>query len=339
MCALVDSRMDCRYYHKELPEVEDIVLVQVKSLSDVGAYVTLLEYGKLEGMIQISEMSNRRIRSISKLTRVGNVEVCLVLRVDADRGYIDLSKKRIHAEDDLKARDAFGKAKLVHGIMRHVATITGKDLAAVCGIVSWKLYKELGPLKAYDLLRRMIHENDTDLVLSVCGDDLRSNPDILDALVIAAGRKLTPHEVRVRAVFDLQCYSADGITAIKEAVSAVKSEGLVIRVISAPQFLIETCGIGKELCIDKIEEALGKLKNEMETRGGIYRLRSPPDVIGEDEEELPKFEDEDVSSDEDEDDNEVASGDSSDESSSSSSSSSEDEERNKRSSKRKGGRK
>jgi translation initiation factor 2 subunit 1 len=328
--------MDCRYYHKELPEVEDIVLVQVKSLSDVGAYVTLLEYGKLEGMIQISEMSNRRIRSISKLTRVGNVEVCLVLRVDADRGYIDLSKKRIHAEDDLKARDAFGKAKLVHGIMRHVATITGKDLATICTLISWKLYKELGPLKAYDALRRMVHENNNEIVLSVCGDDLRNNSDVVEALVVAAGRKLTPHEVRVRAVFDLQCYSADGITAIKEAVSAVKTDSLIIRVISAPQFLIETSGIGKELCVSKLEEALGKIKNEMEKRGAIYRLRSPPDVIGEDEEELPKFEDEDISSDEDEDDNEVDSGDSDDESSSSSS---EDEDRARKSSKRKGGRK
>ena len=332
------SSSECRYYHKELPEVEDVVLVQVKSLSDIGAYVSLLEYGRVEGMIQISEMSNRRIRSISKLTRVGNIEACLVLRVDADRGYIDLSKKRIHAEDDLKARDAFGKAKLVHGIMRHVSTITGTDVGTICSMIAWRLYKELGPLKAYDALRRMVHENNPDLVVSVCSE-LQSHPEVLEALVSAASRKLTPHEVRVRAIVDLQCFSADGITAIKEAVASVKSvsEGLSIRVISAPQFLIETSGIGKELCVGRVEESLRKLKVEIESRGGLYRLRSPPDVIGEDEEELPKFEDEEMSSDEDEDDNDIASGDDSDDSSSSSSSSSSEDEKKK--SKRKGGRK
>lgn len=330
--------MDCRYYNKELPEIEDVVLVQVKSLSDVGAYVSLLEYGKLEGMIQISEMSNRRIRSISKLTRVGNVEVCLVLRVDADRGYIDLSKKRVHAEDVVKAKDAFGKAKLVHGIMRHVATITGKDLSEICSLISWQLYKNLGPLKAYDTLRRMVHENNTELVLAHC-EELRNHADVLEALVTAAGRKLTPHEVRVRAVFELQCFSADGIAAIKAAVAAVKGdETLIIRVISAPQFLVETSGIGRELCVGRIEEALGKLKNEMENRGGIYRLRSPPDVIGEDEEELPKFNDQDVSSDdEDGDDNDVES-DSDDDSSDSSESeeSSSEDEKSKKKKKTKG---
>jgi len=301
--------MECRFYHKEFPEIEDVVLVQVKSLSDIGAYVTLLEYGRVEGMIQISEMSNRRIRSISKLTRVGNIEACLVLRVDADRGYIDLSKKRVHGEDALKAKEAFAKAKTVHGIMRHAATIVEeKDLSSVCRLISWPLYKELGPLKTYDALRRMVHEQNTLAVTAICSQ-LNTHKDLLAALVSAASRKLTPHEVRVRALFDLTSFSSDGVIAIKDSVAAVKAESadqqLVIKVISSPQFLIETSGIGKEACVARIDAALAKLKQHIEQRGGNYRLRSPPDVIGDDEEEIPKFDDEDVSSD-DEDEDQVA---------------------------------
>lgn len=327
--------MDCRYYHKEFPEIEDVVLVQVKSLSDVGAYVTLLEYGKVEGMIQISEMSNRRIRSISKLTRVGNIEACLVLRVDAERGYIDLSKKRVHGEDVIKAKEAFAKAKTVHGIMRHVATIVHKDLSSICSLISWALYKDLGPVKTYDTLRRMVHEQNSNIVTSLCPSELKNQNDVIDALLSAASRKLTPHEVRVRAIFDLTSFSSDGVLAIKDSVAAVKAESnthqqLVIKVISSPQFLIETTGIGKEACVSRIETALGKLKEQIESRGGNYRLRSPPDVIGEDEEEIPKFEDEDVSSDDEDQGEERSSADrdesDSDESSSSSDSSSESEQ-------------
>ena len=334
--------MDCRYYHKELPEVEDLVLVQVKSLSDIGAYVTLLEYGRVEGMIQISEMSNRRIRSISKLTRVGNVEVCLVLRVDADRGYIDLSKKRVASEDGAKAREAFGRAKLIHGIMRHVTTIFGTDLASICKSVSWPLYKEFGPAKAYDTLRRMVLDNSIESIKTIC-PDLVSNTQLAEAVLLAAGRKLTPHQVRVRALFDLNCFANEGVNAIKEAVAALKAEsadqGLTIKLISAPQFLIETSGIGKEACAGRLEVALEKIKQQIEARGGIYKLRSAPDVIGEDEEELPKF-DEDVSSDsEEEGDIERSEGGSSDDSSSDSSSessSSEDEKARKKKSSKKG---
>lgn len=37
----------------------------------MGAYVSLLEYNGIEGMILLSELSRRRIRSITKLIKVG----------------------------------------------------------------------------------------------------------------------------------------------------------------------------------------------------------------------------------------------------------------------------
>ena len=43
---------------------------QVKSIAEMGAYVSLLEYNNIEGMILLSELSRRRIRSISKLIKV-----------------------------------------------------------------------------------------------------------------------------------------------------------------------------------------------------------------------------------------------------------------------------
>ena len=91
--------------------------VQVKSIAEMGAYVSLLEYNNIEGMILLSELSRRRIRSVTKLIKarraasagpagqarpeqparpaaqVGRVEPVMVLRVDKEKGYIDLSKR------------------------------------------------------------------------------------------------------------------------------------------------------------------------------------------------------------------------------------------------------
>lgn len=44
--------------------------VQVKSIAEMGAYVSLLEYNNIEGMILLSELSRRRIRSVTKLIKV-----------------------------------------------------------------------------------------------------------------------------------------------------------------------------------------------------------------------------------------------------------------------------
>ena len=52
----------------------------------MGAYVKLLEYDNIDGMILLSELSRRRIRSIQRLIRVGRNEVVVVLRVDKEKG-------------------------------------------------------------------------------------------------------------------------------------------------------------------------------------------------------------------------------------------------------------
>jgi translation initiation factor 2 alpha subunit (eIF-2alpha) len=47
--------------------VLDLVVAKVKSVAEMGAYVSLLEYNNIEGMILMSELSRRRIRSINKV--------------------------------------------------------------------------------------------------------------------------------------------------------------------------------------------------------------------------------------------------------------------------------
>lgn len=55
-------------------------------IAEMGAYVKLLEYDNIDGMILLSELSRRRIRSIQKLIRIGRNEVVIVLRVDKEKG-------------------------------------------------------------------------------------------------------------------------------------------------------------------------------------------------------------------------------------------------------------
>jgi translation initiation factor 2 subunit 1 len=80
------SLVNCRFYENPYPNVDDLVMVQVRQIAEMGAYVKLLEYDNIEGMILLSELSRRRIRSINKLIRVGRNEVVVVLRVDQEKG-------------------------------------------------------------------------------------------------------------------------------------------------------------------------------------------------------------------------------------------------------------
>ena len=41
--------LTCRYYENRYPEIDDVVMVNVRSIADMGAYVHLLEYNNIEG--------------------------------------------------------------------------------------------------------------------------------------------------------------------------------------------------------------------------------------------------------------------------------------------------
>ena len=48
-----------RFYENKYPEVDDCVIVKVQNIEEMGAYVSLLEYDNIEGMIQFTELTRR----------------------------------------------------------------------------------------------------------------------------------------------------------------------------------------------------------------------------------------------------------------------------------------
>ena len=186
--------MNCRMYANEFPEIDDVVMVQVTSIAEMGAYVRLLEYNNTEGMILLSEVSRRRIRSINKLIRVGKQEVCMVLRVDQDKGYIDLSKRRVSPEDVAKCEERYQRSKSVHSIVRHVSEITHTDMEALYRVSAWPLYEKFG--HAYEAFCASIADPD-----SIFNEENVPglSADLRAALLDNIAKRLTPTAIKVRS--------------------------------------------------------------------------------------------------------------------------------------------
>lgn len=65
-------------------------MVNVRFIVEMGVYVSLLEYNNIEGMIFFSELFRRRIRFINKFIRIGRNECVVVIRVDKEKGEINI---------------------------------------------------------------------------------------------------------------------------------------------------------------------------------------------------------------------------------------------------------
>ncbi|MBI2152073.1 S1 RNA-binding domain-containing protein [Candidatus Woesearchaeota archaeon] len=84
------------YRREGIPEEDEIILCKVTKLFPNSVFVDILEYPGKQGMIHISEVSPGRIRNLRDFVSQDRQIVCKVLRIDRERGHIDLSLRRVN---------------------------------------------------------------------------------------------------------------------------------------------------------------------------------------------------------------------------------------------------
>lgn len=301
------QNLECRYYEEQYPEIESLVMVTVRHIAEMGAYVSLLEYNNIEGMILLSELSRRRIRSINKLIRVGRHEVVMVLRVDKEKGYIDLSKRRVSQEDVAKLEERYNKAKGVHSVLRHIAERHKYYLEDLYKKVGWPLYKKYG--HAYDAFKLALMD-DTDDPFE--GIDIPT--ELKEELKGYIRRRLAPQPIKIRADVEVSCFTYEGIEAIREALyagMALSSEHSQIKckLIAPPIYVLTLTTLDKDLGIALLNRAMDVIKTTITVKGGKMEIKMAPKIVGDREEnelknliERMALENEEVDGDEPEDD-------------------------------------
>lgn len=274
--------VSCRFYEQKYPEIDDIVMVNVRSVAEMGAYVHLLEYKNIEGMILLSELSRRRIRSINKLIRVGRNECVVVIRVDKDKGYIDLSKRRVSSEEVKKCEEKFTRGKTVASILRHVGEIlhyeSDEQLEKLFEKTAWYLdtkYKATGG--AYDAFKHAV--NDPSIL-----DELDLDEETKKTLIENIYRRMMPQSVKVRSDIEVSCYSYEGIDAVKTALKAglaLSTEEMPVKInlIAPPLYVVTTTTLEREEALEKLTQVNEAIKSSIEASKGNYVVKMEPKVV------------------------------------------------------------
>ncbi|KZL83034.1 eukaryotic translation initiation factor 2 alpha subunit [Colletotrichum incanum] len=267
-----------RYFENKYPEIDEFVMVNVKQIAEMGAYVKLLEYDNIDGMILLSELSRRRIRSIQKLIRVGRNEVVVVLRVDKEKGYIDLSKRRVSPEDIIKCEERYNKGKMVHSIMRHVAEKTLTPIEQLYETIAWPLNKKYG--HAIDAFKLSITNTE------VWNDATFPSEAVSEELKSYIAKRLTPQPTKVRADVEVTCFGYEGIDAVKAALRTAESRNddqtqVKVRLVSPPLYVLTSTCLDKNLGIARLEEAIVEIRTSIEAAGGSLVVKMEPKAVTE----------------------------------------------------------
>ncbi|RKP23129.1 translation initiation factor eIF2 alpha subunit [Syncephalis pseudoplumigaleata] len=273
-----DPKFRCRFYENRFPEVEDVVMVNVRDIAEMGANVHLLEYDNADGMILLSELSRRRIRSIQKLIRIGRNEVVVVLRVDKEKGYIDLSKRRVAPEDIIKCEEKYNKSKAVHSILRYIAEKLDMPLEDLYKSIGWPLYRKYG--HAYDAFKMVINDPETVLEGLEMSDEVRAE------LLASIARRLTPQPVKIRADVEVTCFGYEGIDAIKRALKEAEKcsndDGEVkVKLVAPPLYVMLTTSLDKKAGIELLEQAIVKVQESITAAKGSLSVKMKPKAVSE----------------------------------------------------------
>lgn len=274
-----ESPYKCRYYADKFPKVDQLVMVNVVNVETLGAYVQLLEYNDIEGMVLLSELSRRRIRSINKLIRVNRKEVVMVLRVDREKGYVDLSKRRVPAEDVQAFTSKYNKAKHVHSILFNVAKTLGFVLEDLYEAIGWPLYKRFG--HAYDAFKASLVKEDEVFA----GIDV---PEQVKAQLLKnIKRRLAAQPIKIRADIEVTCFTKEGIDAIREALLAGKAtttdENVSIKLIAPPRYVLTVTHLDEKIGVGILNKAIAKVGEVMKIKMGRMTVKVAPHATSQQE--------------------------------------------------------
>ena len=219
----------------EWPDVGDLVIATVVDITDYGAYVRLDEYDK-EGLLHVSEVASRWVRNIRDYVREGQKVVLKVLRVHAEKGHVDLSRRRVTKREKKEKLLSWKKDRKAEGLLRTAAeklNISFEEAYEKAGVLIEKAFGEL-----HEGLEKTAKDG-VEVLLN-----LGIDKDLAVTLQAIAKEKIQISLVSVKGILELKNPKPKGVLIIKETLQNAKeigeSEGadLTVYLVSPPKYRI-----------------------------------------------------------------------------------------------------
>ncbi|MDD5337761.1 MAG: S1 RNA-binding domain-containing protein, partial [Candidatus ainarchaeum sp.] len=92
------------------PEQNELVLATVRKIVPYGAFCTLPEFNNTEAFLHVSEVASRWIKNIHEFLSDNQKLVVRVLRVDREKGQLDVSLRRVSEEEKKNKLESIKRA-------------------------------------------------------------------------------------------------------------------------------------------------------------------------------------------------------------------------------------
>ena len=253
------------YTKKGYPEEGELLLCTVKKVQHHSIFVELDEYKK-QGMIHISEVAPGRIRNIRDFVVEGKKIVCKVLRINQERGHIDLSLRRVN---DNQRKNKVNQLKLeqkAEKIVEFACTNVKENTYDTLQKSMPKVHEKYGAL--HDFFQN-VAENKDSL------DSLKLSPKLAKELLATIKQRIKPIEVEIKGKMTLVSFASDGVNQIREVFKRVfdGKQGIHVAYTGAGMYRVSVRSNDYKTAEAMLTNAVDEATNYMEKHNGIAEFK------------------------------------------------------------------
>ena len=254
---------------QQWPEVGDLVIATIESVTTYGAYAKLDEYDK-QGLLHVSEISSSWIRNIRDFVREEQKAVLKVIRVDLEKGHIDLSLRRVTRRAKIEKIRQWKQDRKAEALLRGVAE--------KIGLSPEEIYEKAGALVEekyglYDGFEKVAKEGVEVLT------DVGVPENLAKAFAEVAEERIRVKMVKVKGVLEIRCMTPNGVKIIKDtflkAKKTEKAKDIDVRfyVIATPKYSMEVSAENYKRAEEVLEKVSQSVVTNIVKAGGQGKFR------------------------------------------------------------------
>jgi len=231
----------------KFPREGEFIVCKVTQVEHQYVYVDLIDYEGLpsdesaRGMIHISEISSRWIKNIRNFVRIGQRLVLRVLRVDNEKGHIDLSLRRVNSAQKKNRIKEWKYALKFENLLQFLVELEDVDLSLD------KAYELIGfpVLDLFDSFQEAVEgakEDGTEILSNLEG----VSEKIQTLLLKIIDENVNISTVTISGMIKLSFNSENGIELIRDSllealklVESTETRNVNINYIAAPLYKLE----------------------------------------------------------------------------------------------------
>jgi translation initiation factor 2 subunit 1 len=252
----------------EWPEAGDLVIATIETVTDYGAYAKLDEFNK-RGLLHVSEIFSSWIRNIRDFVREGQKVVLKTLRVDQEKGHIDLSLRRVTKQERIEKVLSWKKERKAEALLRGVAEKVGLTNDEVYQKAGTIIEEKFGLYEGFE--KAAIEGPEALTEIGVPETLAKTISDV-------AQERIHGKMVKVKGVIEIRCMKPNGVKVIKEAFHKAKAEktkdaDIKFYVLAAPNYSLEMRAENYKRAEDVLQKTSQNIVSNITKSGGQGTFR------------------------------------------------------------------